>query len=254
MKIGNKLKELRVANGYTQEELATILSVSRSTISSWEINRTYPDLSMLVSLSKLYSITVDQLINEDEQLIDVLSNESKKNHKFKKIIYVLSGLVFVLALIASFTLLYTNNTTKNSIQQYEWADYADYIETINDSYFYKKAFISEIIDTLPNGAETKLVQSPIKNTDYITQTTLKIMRNEKNTIDSITILDKKTSEQQLQEKFGGNIQIEQYKTLQKFNDVLEDTSSEVKYKKKTGEQLVFLRYEDESITAFFRTD
>jgi transcriptional regulator with XRE-family HTH domain len=78
MKIGNKLKELRVANGYTQEELATILSVSRSTISSWEINRTYPDLSMLVSLSKLYSITVDQLINEDEQLIDVLSNESKK--------------------------------------------------------------------------------------------------------------------------------------------------------------------------------
>jgi hypothetical protein len=74
------------------------------------------------------------------------------------------------------------------------------------------------------------------------------------TIDSITILDKKTSEQLLQEKFGGNIQIEHYKTLQKFNDVLEDTSSEVKYKKKTGEQLVFLRYEDESITAFFRTD
>lgn len=78
MKIGHKLKELRTAHGYTQEELAAILNVSRSTISSWEINRTYPDLSILVSLSELYEITVDQLINEDGKLVDTMTNETKK--------------------------------------------------------------------------------------------------------------------------------------------------------------------------------
>ena len=86
MKIGSKLKELRIAHGYTQAELATILNVSRSTISSWEINRTYPDLSMLVSLSQLYNITVDQLINEDDKLVDTMTKETKRNMIFKRII------------------------------------------------------------------------------------------------------------------------------------------------------------------------
>ena len=83
MKIGSKLKELRVAHGYTQEELSTILNVSRSTISSWEINRTYPDISILVSLSELYDITIDQLINEDDRLIATMTDQTKTNHLFK---------------------------------------------------------------------------------------------------------------------------------------------------------------------------
>lgn len=98
MKIGHKLKDLRTAHGYTQEELAAILNVSRSTISSWEINRTYPDLSILVSLSELYEITVDQLINEDEKLVDTMTNETKKNSAFKKIILALVVLIiFILS-------------------------------------------------------------------------------------------------------------------------------------------------------------
>lgn len=83
------MKELRNAHGYTQEELATILNVSRSTISSWEINRTYPDLSILVSLSGLYEITVDQLSNEDDKLIDTMTKHAATNSRLKKVIITL---------------------------------------------------------------------------------------------------------------------------------------------------------------------
>ncbi|MGM0303559.1 hypothetical protein IGI66_003224 [Enterococcus sp. AZ048] len=110
MKIGSKLKELRIAHGYTQAELATILNVSRSTISSWEINRTYPDLSMLVSLSQLYNITVDQLINEDDKLVDTMTKETKRNMIFKRII--LSLIVVVLSFAVVFFFICSGKITK----------------------------------------------------------------------------------------------------------------------------------------------
>lgn len=46
MDIGKKLKEKRLAANLTQQELTEILHVSRQTISSWEVGRTYPDLDV----------------------------------------------------------------------------------------------------------------------------------------------------------------------------------------------------------------
>lgn len=48
MEIGRKIKENRVNKELTQEQLAKKLNVSRTTISSWETGRTYPDLEMIV--------------------------------------------------------------------------------------------------------------------------------------------------------------------------------------------------------------
>ena len=53
MDIGKKLKEKRLEENYTQKELAEILHVSRQTISSWEVGRTYPDLDVLIAISEL---------------------------------------------------------------------------------------------------------------------------------------------------------------------------------------------------------
>ena len=68
MKIGIKLKQGRAEKDLTQEEAAKILNVSRSTVSSWEVNRTYPDLDMLVSLSDLYDISLDLMLRGQEKL------------------------------------------------------------------------------------------------------------------------------------------------------------------------------------------
>lgn len=50
---GSKIRDARVARGMTQEELAMALNVSRTTISSWERNRTQPDLELLRQMSGL---------------------------------------------------------------------------------------------------------------------------------------------------------------------------------------------------------
>ena len=63
MELYEKLYELRRASGMSQEELAEKLGVSRQAISKWESGATQPELSKLIELSKLYSVSVDELLS-----------------------------------------------------------------------------------------------------------------------------------------------------------------------------------------------
>ncbi len=66
--IATKLSELRTAKGFTQDEVASALSVSNKTISKWENGTSSPNLSMLVSLAKYYNVSTDTLLGlEDKQ-------------------------------------------------------------------------------------------------------------------------------------------------------------------------------------------
>lgn len=65
METGQKLKESRTAAGLSQEALAQKLGVTRQTVSSWEKNRSYPDIGSLIKLSDLYGLSLDELLNED---------------------------------------------------------------------------------------------------------------------------------------------------------------------------------------------
>ena len=53
MKIGEEIKKRRLELNMTQEELASELHVSRSTVSNWEVNRNYPDIQLIVHISKM---------------------------------------------------------------------------------------------------------------------------------------------------------------------------------------------------------
>lgn len=83
MKIGDKLKEGRLNKKMTQEEVSEILHVSRSTVSSWEVNRTCPDLELLVALSNLYDISLDIILREDNKVVENIVKETKKSKKRK---------------------------------------------------------------------------------------------------------------------------------------------------------------------------
>ena len=52
--LGNKIKKERIKNNLKQSELAKILCVSEKTISSWENNRTLPDLNMIYKISDYF--------------------------------------------------------------------------------------------------------------------------------------------------------------------------------------------------------
>ncbi len=60
--IGNMICKLRMKNQYTQEELATYLNLSTSTIGMYEQNRRSPDLDTLLQLAELFHVSTDQLL------------------------------------------------------------------------------------------------------------------------------------------------------------------------------------------------
>ena len=68
MTLGEKLKEIRKKFGLSQEQLAEIMHVSRQAITKWENDGGIPDISNLQELSKVFGITVDYLLNDENQL------------------------------------------------------------------------------------------------------------------------------------------------------------------------------------------
>lgn len=98
MKIGVKLKEARIQRKWTQDYVASQLQVSRSTISSWEVGRTYPDLESLVRLSDLFEISLDTLLREDNTMTKDLSKNIRKGRNLKWIIV----LVLIICIPISF--------------------------------------------------------------------------------------------------------------------------------------------------------
>ncbi|MCR5166665.1 MAG: helix-turn-helix domain-containing protein [Oscillospiraceae bacterium] len=61
MTLSEKLYKLRRTRGYSQEELAEKLDVSRQAVSKWERGESAPEISNLIAISKLYGIPVDEL-------------------------------------------------------------------------------------------------------------------------------------------------------------------------------------------------
>jgi len=59
--VGQNIRCLRIANGMTQRQLAYKLRVSMQAVSKWERGQAYPDLTLLVPIARLFSVTLDEL-------------------------------------------------------------------------------------------------------------------------------------------------------------------------------------------------
>lgn len=62
MNIADRLKELRKKAGYSQEQLAGMLDVSRQAVSKWESAQGNPDIENLVKLTKIYHVSADYIL------------------------------------------------------------------------------------------------------------------------------------------------------------------------------------------------
>lgn len=65
MTFGEKLQKLRKAKGWTQEELASQVSVSRQALSKWEKGSVLPDTDNILRISKIFEVSTDYLLHED---------------------------------------------------------------------------------------------------------------------------------------------------------------------------------------------
>lgn len=75
--LGEKLEALRKRSGYSQQELAEKLSVTRQTISNWECGQGAPALDKAVELAKIYQISLDDLAGEQVEVVVKEKRESQ---------------------------------------------------------------------------------------------------------------------------------------------------------------------------------
>lgn len=78
MDVGSSIRELRQARGFTQEELAAALFVSRQTISHWESGRTTPDAQSLLLMSALFDLTIDELVRGDVETVVAVEAQERR--------------------------------------------------------------------------------------------------------------------------------------------------------------------------------
>lgn len=73
MIFADKLIELRKKSGWSQEELAEQMNVTRQSVSKWEGAQSVPDLEKIIQLSKLFGVSTDYLLKDE---IEANENES----------------------------------------------------------------------------------------------------------------------------------------------------------------------------------
>ena len=65
MTFGEKLQKLRKEKGWTQEELAAQICISRQALSKWEQGTVIPDTENVLQISKLFGVSTDYLLHDD---------------------------------------------------------------------------------------------------------------------------------------------------------------------------------------------
>lgn len=81
MNLGNNLFQARKRAGLSQEQVAEKLGVSRQTILKWETDESVPDIYQSKKLAKIYSLTLDELIEFDlnqKDIEEVIKNTDEK--------------------------------------------------------------------------------------------------------------------------------------------------------------------------------
>lgn len=110
MKINERLLKLRKEKGYSQEELANLLNVSRQTISKWELGESTPDFDKIEPLCNLYGISADELIRgvnsnkaDSNEVKDENNQDNYKSAKVVKkheaLVVSISVFLYVLAIV-----------------------------------------------------------------------------------------------------------------------------------------------------------
>jgi len=72
-----RLADLRRSKGFSQEGLARKLGLSRQAVSKWERAESSPDTENLISLAKLYGVSLDELLNPSDEIEDDIEFENE---------------------------------------------------------------------------------------------------------------------------------------------------------------------------------
>lgn len=149
MNFSEKLLLIRKNKGYSQEELAEELDVSRQAIVKWESGQSYPEIHNLIELSKLFNVTVDYLVKDNEGCIKKPIDFNSYNEK----------------LLGSFLIKAKNNTYAG--KGMEASVYPHYVAKAEKK-GRTKAEVDEIIRWLTGYSQEELEEEIDNQTDFET--------------------------------------------------------------------------------------
>lgn len=92
MKIGKNIKAIRVSQKMEQKELANRLHISNKTISSWECDRTEPNIGMFEKIAEALNVTKTELLEGKRKINDSIVFADAKGSKKKNNVIVVEGL------------------------------------------------------------------------------------------------------------------------------------------------------------------
>ena len=121
MNLGKKLINLRKQEKMTQEKFAEFIGVTRQTISNWELNITKPDLTQIEKISKLFHISIDELLDNDIQniIVEKVNKTEKIVNKNTKTIKVLVITIYFILLLSSIAIIFYYSTKKDFTTYYQ---------------------------------------------------------------------------------------------------------------------------------------
>ena len=133
MIFSEKLQLIRKSKGFTQEQLAENLSVSRQAVAKWEAGQTYPDIANLIQISNLFNVTVDYLVRDQECMMNCV--DSSKEDVEKLIAFRLEANVNTYA-------AYMNETESTRLDSHDFT-YSNGPYTYHDTYVGGEQFAGE---------------------------------------------------------------------------------------------------------------
>ena len=114
MTFSDKLIALRKKAGWSQEELAERLNVSRQSVSKWESAQSMPDIDKILQLSSLFSVTTDCLLKDTQDEPEYTEDDTSPLPRIKAL-----TAAYWLVVVAIF-LWYTFGPNGNGQPQYSW--------------------------------------------------------------------------------------------------------------------------------------
>ena len=100
MEYNEKLKEIRIQHGMSQEQLAELLHVTRQTVSKWEQGVNQPDIYTFKQYCTIFNVSLDELVGDVEPTIKT----ENKRRKACKILLLISTMFYVFCVITVFVL------------------------------------------------------------------------------------------------------------------------------------------------------
>ena len=162
-KISDNLKRIRKEKGWTQQELADKLYVTRQAVSNWELGKTEPDADMLIKISEIFQVNAENILGTES-----ISPTVERINKIDKVLIVYLVLL-VIFIAARYTGIYVNSLLKysgavtDSIRSR--LDIAETVRKLNLPWY---AVSLGLINFLTGAAVTRIIKYRFNSSNYST--------------------------------------------------------------------------------------